>query len=175
MRDASYWIERFGLVEHPEGGYYHETHRSVEKIPAAALPARYGGERRVSTAIYFLLTGERPSLLHRLKSEEIWHFYAGSPVTVHIINREGRLSHVRLGPGDEHDQVFQGIIPAGSWFGAIVDDPAGYTLVGCTVAPGFQFDDFELAGRDVLLKRYPQHRAIIERLTRMPEGGEPGV
>ncbi len=166
MRDASYWIERFGLVEHPEGGYYHETHRSVETIPGSALAARYGGDRRTSTAIYFLLKGARPSLLHRLKSEEIWHFYAGAPVTVHIINRDGLLSHVRLGPGDEHNQVFQGIIPSNSWFGAVVDDPHGYALVGCTVAPGFEFEDFELAERDVLLERYPQHQEIIRMLTR---------
>src|SRR5690606_38271003 len=84
MRDAQYWIDRYELVEHPEGGYFHETHRSVEKIPSGALPSRYGGERRMSTAIYYLVKGERPALLHRLKSEEIWHFYAGSPVTVYI-------------------------------------------------------------------------------------------
>jgi len=166
MRDAQYWIDRYELVEHPEGGYFHETHRSVEKIPSGALPSRYGGERRMSTAIYYLVKGERPALLHRLKSEEIWHFYAGSPVTVYIINGKGALSHVTLGPGDEHDHVHQAIIPAGSWFGAIVEDRAGYALAGCTVAPGFEYEDFELADRELLSAQYPRHREIIERLTR---------
>lgn len=166
MRDASYWIERYDLVEHPEGGYFNETHRSVESIPASALPRRYDDARRISTAIYYLIKGNRPSMLHRLKSEEIWHFYAGNPVTIYIINNDGVLSSVTLGPGDDRHQVHQGIIPAESWFGAVVADPDGYALVGCTVAPGFEFDDFEMGDRTTLLELYPQHRDIIERLTK---------
>jgi hypothetical protein len=165
MHTAEYWIERLELQEHPEGGYFRETHRSIESIAGDALPARYGAERRMSTAIYFLIKGDRPSRFHRLKSEEIWHFYAGSPVTVHIINAAGRLSHVRLGPDPERDEVFQGIIHAGYWFAAEVDDPAGFALVGCTVAPGFEFDDFEMADRAGLIAAYPEHRGVIERLT----------
>lgn len=165
MHSADYWIRRLELEEHPEGGYFRETHRSIEQVPAAALPERYGGARRMSTAIYFLIKGDRPSRFHRLKSEEIWHFYAGSGATVHIINAAGALSHVRLGPDPERGEVFQGIIHAGYWFAAEVDDPEGYALVGCTVAPGFEFDDFEMGEREGLVREYPEHREIIERLT----------
>jgi uncharacterized protein len=165
MHSSSYWIERLDLEEHPEGGYFRETHRSIESVAADALPARYGGARRMSTAIYFLIRGDRPSRFHRLKSEEIWHFYTGSPLTVHIINSDGQLSHVRLGPDPERDEVFQGIIHAGYWFAAEVDDPDGYALIGCTVAPGFEFDDFEMGERGVLVGAYPEHREVIERLT----------
>lgn len=164
MYPASYWIERLKLQEHPEGGYFNETHRSIESIPASALPERYGGDRRMSTAIYFLITGDRPSKFHRLKSEEIWHFYAGSAVMLHIITGDGRLTHVRLGSDPEAGEVFQGIIHADWWFAAEVLDPSGYALVGCTVAPGFDFADFEMGGPD-LAERYPRHRDIIERLT----------
>ncbi len=165
MKDAAYWIERLELEKHPEGGYYRETHRSIETIGAAHLPERFGGDRRISTAIYFLITGDRPSYLHRLKSEEIWHFYTGSPVALHIINTEGRHSRLRLGCHPEKGEVFQGIIHAGAWFGALVDDPEGYALVGCTVAPGFDFADFEMGDRAQLLEAYPQHRQIIELLS----------
>jgi predicted cupin superfamily sugar epimerase len=166
MKNATYWIERFNMVKHPEGGFFHETHRSIETIRGEHLPPRYNGDRRISTAIYFLLKGDRPSLFHRLKSEEIWHFYAGCPVTIHVINAEGEYSNVRLGVAEEGEEAYQGIIHAGSWFGAIVDDPEGYSLVGCTVAPGFDFTDFEMGERADLLGRYPRHRGIIERLTR---------
>jgi predicted cupin superfamily sugar epimerase len=164
MKDASYWIERLELEEHPEGGYFRETHRSIETIRGEHLPERYGGDRRFSTAIYFLIMGGRPSRLHRLKSEEIWHFYTGSPVTVHIINAEGKRSRVRLGDHPEEGEVFQGIIHAGAWFGAVVDDPGSYALVGCTVAPGFDFRDFEIGDRASLLELYPQHRDLIDLL-----------
>lgn len=166
MNDAQYWIDCLELEEHPEGGYFRETHRSIEKVAGEHLPARYDGARRMSTAIYFLIKGDRPSHFHRLKSEEIWHFYTGSAVTLHIINSDGLLSHLRLGPDFEKGEVFQGIIHAGFWFAAEVDDPGQYALVGCTVAPGFEFDDFEMGSRASLVAAYPAHRTIIERLTR---------
>lgn len=165
MRDAAYWIDHLRLEPHPEGGYFRETHRSIESVRREHLPARFGGDRRLSTAIYFLLTGARPSRFHRLKSEEIWHFYAGCPVTVRIINSEGKLSKVRLGPDPGKDEVFQAIVHADWWFAAEADDPDGYTLVGCTVAPGFDFADFEMGDRDALLAAYPQHSETIVRLT----------
>lgn len=165
MLDASYWIARLALQPHPEGGWFNETHRSIETIPGSALPERYGGDRRMSTAIYFLLTGERPSKLHRLKSEEIWHFYAGGAVTLHILTPDGRHTHVTLGSDPINGEVFQGIVHAGWWFGAEVHDPSGYALVGCTVAPGFDFADFEMGNREALLEQYPRHRELVERLT----------
>ena len=170
MLSADYWINHLELEEHPEGGYFRETHRSIESVPADALPGRYGGARRMSTSIYFLIKGDRPSRFHRLKSEEIWHFYTGAAVTIHIINAAGTLSHLRLGPDPERGQVFQGIIHAGYWFAAEVDDPDGYALIGCTVAPGFEFDDFEMGDRATLIAAYPDHKDVVSRLTMRDEG-----
>lgn len=154
---AEYWIERLGLKPHPEGGYYAQTYRAAQTLPNG---------RPVATAIYFLLEHDNFSALHRLSSDEMWHFYAGDPLTVHLIEPEGSYRTLRLGPGLEPGQSFQGVVPAGCWFGATVERPGGYALVGCTVAPGFDFADFELAEREALTRLYPQHRTLIERLTR---------
>ena len=161
MKDACYWIEKLELARHPEGGYFRETYRSDEVVSAAGLPARFGAPRAFSTAIYFLLPGNECSAFHRIKSDELWHFYAGSGLTIHIIEPNGTYTH--LGLDGEH---FQALVRADWWFGATVDDPQSFSLVGCTVAPGFDFADFELAGRDAIIELFPQHRAIIERLTR---------
>lgn len=158
-------IDRLGLVRHPEGGWYRETYRSAEQIPVPALPDRYDGARAYSTAIYFLLEQGDFSALHRIKSDEIWHYYAGAAVTIHLITPGGTISSLQLGPDLEHGQQFQILLPAGCWFGA---EPAGegFSLMGCTVAPGFHFSDFELADRQRLLQQYPQHADLITRLTR---------
>ena len=163
---AAYWVARLGLERHPEGGYYRETYRSAEQIAGDALPDRFGGPRSFSTAIYFLLEGHDVSALHRIRSDEVWHFYTGAPLTVHTIAPDGAYSAVRLGRNAAAGETFQAVVPAGCWFGASVDPPGTYALVGCTVAPGFAFEDFELGDRADLIARYPQHRAIIERLTR---------
>jgi uncharacterized protein len=160
MKDAQYWIKKLQLAKHPEGGYFKETYRSNETIPAAALPPRFDEDRAFSTAIYFLLTGEDCSALHRIKSDEIWHFYTGSELTIQVIETTGSYGQIRLGA-----DCFQAVVAAGSWFGATVDEPQSYALVGCTVAPGFDFADFELAKRDELIAQFPQHRVMIERLT----------
>jgi predicted cupin superfamily sugar epimerase len=158
---AAEWIASLDLAPHPEGGFYRETYRSSELIDAAHLPVRFGGPRAHSTAIYFLLPGDQVSALHRIKSDEIWHFYAGGTLTLTLIHPDGRLEQRRLGSGE-----FQALVPAGCWYGAAVDDPASYALVGGTVAPGFDFADFELGDRATLLARFPQHRQTIRRLTR---------
>jgi uncharacterized protein len=163
--DATYWIERLGLRRHPEGGYFAETYRSAVQLDAQALPSCYGGPRACSTAIYFLLPGPEVSALHRLRSDEIWHFHAGGAATVSIIEPGGARRDVGIGPDAEAGQAFQVVVPAGCWFGARVNDPASFLLVGCTVAPGFSYDDFELADRAQLLRSYPQHRRLIETLT----------
>jgi predicted cupin superfamily sugar epimerase len=161
---ADDWIERLGLQRHPEGGWFREVYRSAETLPAAALPSPFQTPHPISTSIYFLLRGRECSALHRLKADEVWHFYAGSSLTLHMIAPDGTLSRVTLGP----DLPFQTVVPAGHWFGATVDEdsPACFALVGCTVAPGFTFDDFELGDRAQLLAQFPQHRDLIERLTR---------
>lgn len=162
MRDASYWIEKLGLTPHPEGGFYRETYRSKVVLPQVALPVGFSGPRTASTAIYFLIGGENFSAFHRIRSDELWHFYAGSTLTVYVIDPAGVYSQLRIGDGD-----FQGFVKAGCWFGCRVEARDGYALVGCTVAPGFDFADFELADRAELTRRFPQHRQIIEQLTRV--------
>jgi hypothetical protein len=164
MEAAQQWIEHLNLEPHPEGGFYRETYRASLTLPRSALPG-YAGDRAASTAIYFLLAGDQFSAFHRLRSDEVWHFYAGSALVVHVIERDGRYIELLLGSDAASGEHFQGVVPAGCWFGLSLRHPNTYALVGCTVAPGFDFADFEMAQRDDLTARYPQHRAIIERLT----------
>jgi uncharacterized protein len=166
MTEARAWVERLGLRRHPEGGYYRETYRSEEGISGNHLPARFGGDRAFSTAIYFLLEGEDFSALHTIKQDEVWHFYEGSSLTIHVIEADGTHAAIRLGRNLGAGEEPQAVVRAGRLFGAVVNDPASFALVGCTVAPGFDFADFEMPTRDSLLARYPQHRDLIERLTR---------
>lgn len=164
--NARHWIERLKLGPHPEGGYFRRTYRSDVMIAREALPLGFGGTRAASTAIYFLLEGENFSAFHRLRSDEVWHFYAGSPLVVEVIDPAGSRSLIRLGDDFDAGQVFQAVVPAGCWFASHVADWKGWALVGCTVAPGFDFEDFEMARREQLVKDYPQHAALICRLTR---------
>jgi len=163
-KSAEYWIRKLGLKPHPEGGYYRETYRSDERI-ISGLPERFSGKRSFSTAIYFLLNRKNVSRFHKLKSDELWHFYAGSPLTIHIISPSGEYSEIELGPNPNKKQNFQCVIKRNHWFGAIVNNGKGFTLVGCTVAPGFDFSDFELASREELISLCPGRKAIIEKLT----------
>jgi len=165
-RDAKWWVEKLGLMPHPEGGYYRQTYRADVVIAREALPEGFAGARAVSTAIYFLLEGENFSGFHRLRSDEMWHFYAGEPLAVHVISPEGEYSSIMLGRDVEAGQVLQGVVRAGCWFASHMADWKSWALVGCTVAPGFDFADFEMGKREELVARYPQHREVIERLTR---------
>lgn len=163
---AAELVTLLDLFRHPEGGWYRETYRAAEQIAGTALPQRFGGDRCFSTAIYFMLEPGDFSALHRIKADELWHHYSGSSVLVHRIDPDGSYHRLQLGPNLAAGGQFQLMVPAGCWFGA---EPAGhdYALVGCTVAPGFDFTDFELAERAQLLACYPQHADLIRRLTRM--------
>ena len=162
---AQYLKERLDLSELlGEGGYYKETYRSDKTI---ILPCQTDGERSISTSIYYLLDGAQFSAFHRLKSDEIWHFYIGSSVTLYIINKMENLSEVKLGSNIENGELFQIQVRAGSWFAATVNYMSSYALIGCTVSPGFDYLDFELGDRKKLIERYPQHRSIIEKFTRI--------
>jgi len=165
MRDAAFWIDHLQLTPHPEGGYYRETYRSEETVPADALPPRFAGDRAAAALIYFLLPGREVSSLHRIQQDEIWHFYEGTALTLHQLRPDGTYAADTLGREVEKGQARQGVVPAGVWFGATVDDPDGYALVGCTTAPAFDFADFELAEAEALRETHPQHGALIERLT----------
>ncbi len=166
MQTASYWIKRLGLLPHPEGGYYGPMYRSDETMPAAALPARYGGDRKLGSSIYFMVTETGFSAFHRLKTDEIWHFYTGSPLSLHLIHPAGRHEKQVLGPAFDAGERFQFVVRADTWFAAEVTNPGAYALLGCTLAPGFDFADFELAQQASLAGQYPQHAALIHRLTR---------
>ncbi len=166
MKDAQYWIDKLELTPHVEGGFFKETHRSAETIGKSALPERFGGARSFYTAIYFLLRSDDFSAFHRIKQDELWHFYHGDPLMVHIIGRQGNYSQIKMGSNLENGEVFQAMVPHGSWFGANLHAPSSFALVGCTVAPGFDFSDLEIAKRDVLVDLYPEHRQIIDQLTR---------
>lgn len=159
--DQATLIQRFDLQPHPEGGFFRETYR------AAATVHRDGTTepRSASTAIYYLLCDGAHSSWHRIRSDEVWHFYAGSPLDVHVLDDAGRLVTHRLGDALAHPgTVFQAVVPAGLWFAAECEDPASFALVGCTVAPGFEFSEFELADARALQDQWPEHRELIARL-----------
>lgn len=161
-------IETLRLQPHPEGGFFREVYRSAGIIPAQSLSVDYGGARSISTSIYFLLPGDTFSAFHRLRSDEVWHFYLGDPITLHLIHPDGRHEKILVGPDVEHDEQLQVVIPAGAWFAARVEKPEGWALIGCTVAPGFDFADFELADRSTLVARFPEHATMITSFTRTP-------
>lgn len=163
---AQDWIDKLNLRPHPEGGYYRETYRAELSIARETLPAGFTGPRSISTAIYFLLDGDNFSAFHRLWSDEVWHFYAGRMLVIHVIKESGERSEIQLGSDPEGGQLPQAVIKAGWWFACQARDPNSFALVGCTVAPGFDFADFEMAKRGELVRAFPQHRAVIERFTR---------
>ncbi len=167
-RTAKAWIDALQLLPHPEGGYYREMVRSADPVN---LP---DGRRRVCyTSIHFLLTDEAPSRFHRLKSDEIWYFHAGGPLTVHCLAPGGGYEQIRLGPEPGRGEVLQACVAKGVVFGATVDAAGAFALVSCMVAPGFEFEDFELVDRAGLLATHPRHHAIIQRLAR-PAPDAPG-
>ncbi|MFO0664076.1 MAG: cupin domain-containing protein [Polyangiaceae bacterium] len=157
-------IASLDLVPHPEGGFYRETYRSAMVLDAAT-PAR---KRSASTAIYFLIPRGSFSAFHRILSDEVWHFYEGAPLEVVMLGEGGR-STITLGTDFSKGEVPQGVVPAGIWFASHLanDETGDYALVGCTVAPGFDFEDFEMADREALAALFPEHRAEITSLTRL--------
>jgi uncharacterized protein len=165
-KNAQYWIDRLDLSPHPEGGHYRQTYTADLTIARSALPSSFNGNRTASTAIYFLLDGRDFSAFHRIAADELWHFYAGSTLVVYVIDAEGNRHELLLGDRPEVGEVFQAVVKAGCWFASRLKEESGFALVGCTVAPGFDFADFELATRSQLLRAYPMHRQLIQDLTR---------
>ncbi|MGK0290946.1 MAG: putative cupin superfamily sugar epimerase, partial [bacterium] len=162
---AENWIQKLELEKHPEGGFFKETYRSTEKIAKATLPDRFSQDCSFSTAIYFLLKSDQFSAFHRIQSDELWYFHTGSPLLIHVITPSGKYNTIRLGSNIDQEELFQAVVEKGSWFGATVCKENTYSLVSCSVAPGFNFSDFELAKQNDLLQSYPEHQTIIKRLT----------
>ncbi|WP_109437121.1 cupin domain-containing protein [Aquimarina sp. AU119] len=159
-------VDRLEMNSHPEGGYYKETYRSESMIPQHVLGEGFTGARNYSTAIYFLLTSNNFSAFHRIKQDEIWHYYEGSSLYVHVIDPNGKYKRYSVGINLDQEELPQLVVPAGCWFASSVKNKDSYSLVGCTVAPGFDFSDFELAERSALIKEYPKYKEIITQFTR---------
>lgn len=155
---ANELVQALDLRPHPEGGFYRETYRSSDGVTRAD-----GEMRSASTAIYYLLCDGAHSTWHRIQSDEIWHFYSGTTLLVHELLPDGQVRTHKLG-ATPPETVFQACVQAGHWFAAELADPSSFALVGCTVAPGFEFSEFELADTEELLQAYPEHDMVIRRL-----------
>lgn len=152
-------IKNLKLLPHPEGGYYKEMYRAEQKINLDN-----GKSRNVSTAIYYLLENENKSRFHRIASDELWFFHQGNPLEILSI-QNGQLIKTVLGNNFENGEVPQALIPAHTWFASRVKNSKGYALVSCTVAPGFDFADFELGDRDELINEFPDLISYIKEFT----------
>ena len=167
MQDFQELVGKLKMEPHPEGGFYKETYRSKNDIsPESLWPAAAGG-RSYSTAIYFLLHGDNFSAFHRIKADEMWHFYGGKTLLLHMIHPSGEYECIRIGSDVLNDEHPQFVVPAGVWFASETEDKSSFSFVGCTVSPGFDFRDFEMPGRDDLIRLFPQHHEVIAKLTRL--------
>lgn len=153
------------LQPHPEGGWYREVYRSADRFAPSSLPERYLGSRAYVSTIYFLLQAGEVSCFHRLRSDEVWHFYDGSPLTLHLLHPDGTAATVRLGKAPHKGEQFILGVPRGTWMAAEVNPGGKYSLAGCTVAPGFDFADFELGSFEELVSGFPGYSDIITKLT----------
>lgn len=165
MYTAEYFVEKLNMISHPEGGFYKESFFSEENIETAKIGAEEIQSRKLWTSIYFLLRDGEVSNFHRLTSDEMWYYHAGSSLTIYMISPQGELILEELGLDSEKGEKPQVLVPKGYIFGSAMNKE-GYALVGCMVAPGFDFKDFELFERADLLEMYPQYRQEILKLTR---------
>jgi predicted cupin superfamily sugar epimerase len=164
--DVDKIVKLLGLKPHPgEGGFYRETYRSDEKIPASALPRRYTMDKHFSTAIYYLITSQSFSAIHRIHTDEIFHFYLGDPATMLQLHPDGRGEVITLGQDIEAGQRLQVMVQGGVWQGMFLNEGGRFALMGTTVAPAFDFTDFVLGEGEKLIREYPKYIDLIQRLT----------
>lgn len=162
---ASFYIDKLNLQAHPEGGFYARTYCHKATISATYVQQSNDERRHLASAIYYLLQKKDYSQFHRIQSDETWHFYKGtSSIIIWIIAPDGSLSRKVLGDDICAGEFFQFTVPANSWFASELSDKRGFALVGCTVYPGFDFEDFELSNKSSLLEEYPEHQKVIKRL-----------
>ena len=159
-------VERLKLAPHPEGGFFREVYRSTTKLDHPGLPTDIDRRRSAGTLIYFLLSGDDVSAFHRVRwSDEIWHLYSGGPLELFLIGDSGKLERRLL-----TTELTQGepttLVPAGTWQSARLVAGASWALSGCSVSPGFEYDDFEMPLGSELVERYPEHEATIRKLAR---------
>jgi predicted cupin superfamily sugar epimerase len=158
-------IAFFNLTKHPEGGYYKEPHRSKGEILSENLGNEFEGNRNYATSIYFLLTSDKFSAFHKINQDEIWHFYTGTTLKLHMISPDGRYRFVLIGNDFKNNEIPQFTVPAQYYFAAEVLEADSFSFTGCTVSPGFDFRDFVLPSCEELSKEFPVHKEIIEQLT----------
>jgi predicted cupin superfamily sugar epimerase len=165
MYTSDYFIKKLNMIAHPEGGFYKENGASEENIFVERETLQIQETRSLWTSIYFLLRDGEVSNFHRLKSDEMWYYHAGSSLTIYMITQDGNLIKEELGLNVEKGEKPQILVPRGYIFGSAMNKD-GYALVGCMVSPGFDFKDFELFERNYLLEKYPQYEQEILKLTR---------
>jgi len=160
-------IQQLGLKPHPEeGGFYRETYRSPESLQGESLPVRYSSPRSLGTAIFYLLTPNSVSALHRLPTDEIFHFYLGDPVEMLWLLQDGSSHVTTLGQDLAKGEALQLVVPMGTWFGSRLKAGGRFALMGTTMSPGFDFSDYEAGDRAKLLAQYPGQADLIIHLTR---------
>ena len=166
MNSIENLIKILELEPHPEGGYFKETYRSNGIIKNSCLPSEFKGNRNFCTGIYYLLESQDFSAFHKINQDEMWHFYKGDALEIVIITEDGKLERIMLGNDIQNGNVFQCVVPKNCWFAAKVSIPNSFSLVGCTVSPGFDFQDFTLADAHHLKPEFPKHKNIIKAFTR---------
>jgi uncharacterized protein len=163
---ADYWINHLHLSQHVEGGSYKRIYQSSLDILKENLPEDFAGNRPTCTHIYFLLQKNEFAAFHKIKSDELWHFYAGESLIIYEIEPDGNLKEHYLGADPLQGQSLFTVVSANNWFASAPAGNSAYSLVGCTVSPGFDFEDFELAKKEELIKLFPQHKNLIHKFTR---------
>jgi predicted cupin superfamily sugar epimerase len=159
-------IQHLELKPHPEGGFYKEIYKSGDFVDENCLSENFNAKRRFCTSIYYLLSAGDFSAFHRIKSDELWHYYAGGNIILHLLDTEKGYQKKILGNQLDTNGSFQVIVPANTWFAAEVLEGDLFSLAGCTVSPGFDFDDFELADKNKLLQEFPGYADLIKQLCR---------
>lgn len=162
---ADYLAERFKMTAHPEGGFYAPSFRSDQFLPVNLLKGNWKNDRTLYSSILFLLVNNTFSAWHKIASDEIWHHYEGDDILIHIIHNDGNYTVETLSR-KEGKENFTAIVHGGCWFASECVGELGYALAGCSLAPGFDFEDFELGNARALINRYPQHKALIEKYVR---------
>ncbi len=165
MHKAAYYIQTPGPNSHAEGGSFRKTYRPEITLPHSFLETGFKGARQASTGIYFLLEYGQFGAFHKIASDEMWHFYEGCTLSIYEIDTDGLLYTHKLGRNTDNGEEFQCVIKAGNWFASRCEVEKGFSLVGCTVSPGFDFEDFELAEPAALSIQFPQHAELIYSLT----------
>lgn len=171
MKDAKFWIDKLNLQKHPEGGWFKEVYRSEDVVSEEGLSFDFEGSRNFSTSIYYLLQESNFSAFHRIKSDELWHYYVGtSSIEIVTINSDEIVRHI-VGSDILNGEQFQVVVPKNTWFAAHLLNRNGFALVGCTVSPGFYSKDFELAGEN-LKDKFPDLADEIQSFLRSKSKNE---